>query len=398
MITTQVGWAVAVDHNGYPFAVVKTVNGGWVWREAGPPRLRGQGLQAAFDSARAAWVTWNNPRGRGWPITYQTTNGGRAWRRMGSVPAAAAAGDSVQRTAIGATAPDMVTGRLGWVTAGLGVAGGSSGMAIFRTTDAGASWRLIELTDPSKQTPGAIPFGCDKGPAVFSSARTGWVTGSCAGGRPAFWVSHDGGQTWRYQPLLRPSGAGTLTNCQCGLTPPVFTSPEDGALWVSDLPTRPPLSVAAYLTHNGGRTWRPIHLPGGRVPLQTPDLVNGQQGFVIGGRLPTGVRSPRDVRLYATANGGATWIPRSANPLLGQATPDFQGTLDFVTPTAGFASAISYNPFRSHLLETSDAGATWTSVPARFATSSPLRSSGPSGPTSPSPSRPAAATGAAPGG
>src|SRR5947207_9054612 len=36
MITTQVGWSVAVDHNGYPFAVVRTVDGGRTWRIAGP--------------------------------------------------------------------------------------------------------------------------------------------------------------------------------------------------------------------------------------------------------------------------------------------------------------------------------------------------------------------------
>lgn len=356
MITTQVGWAVAMDHNGYPFAVVRTIDGGRIWREAGPPGLGGQGLDAAFYGTREAWVTWS-PRNWAWPVTYQTTDGGRTWKRMGSVPIAA----------IGAFAPDMLSGRLGWVSVYVGVAGGSSGMAIFRTTNGGARWRLTELTGYNRHTPGAIPFGCDKGHAVFSSASTGWVTGSCAGGRPAFWVSRDGGRTWRQQPLPRPSGTGMLTNCQCGLTPPVFTSPEDGALWASDLPTRPALSVAAYLTHNGGWTWTPIHLPGGRLPLQTPDFVNGQQGFVIGGRHLGGVRPPRDVRLYATANGGATWIPRSANSLLGLATPDFQGTLDFVTPAAGFASVISYNPFRSQLLKTSDGGATWTSVPARFA-------------------------------
>lgn len=351
MITTQAGWAVAVDHNGNPFAVVRTIDGGRVWQEAGPPGLRGQGLRAAFYSARDAWVTWSHPSSRAWPATYRTTDGGRSWVRMGSVPIAA----------IDASAPYMLTGQLGWVSAGLGFAAGSSGLAIFRTANGGIRWHLIELTYPGRLTPGAIPFGCDKGDAVFSSASTGWAAGSCAGGRPVFWVSHDGGRTWQYQPLPRPSGTGTLTNCQCFLTPPVFTSPKDGALWGSDIHVRRAPSVAAYLTHDGGRTWTPIRLPGGRLPLQTPDFVTGQQGFVIGGRSLGSVRPPRDVRLYATTNGGITWTARSANPLLNQAT------LDFVTPAAGFATVISYNPFRSYLLETRDGGATWASVAARFA-------------------------------
>ena len=66
------------------------------------------------------------------------------------------------------------------------------------------------------------------------------------------------------------------------------------------------------------------------------------------------------MRLYATTNGGATWASRSASPLLSQAT------LDFVTPAVGFATSISYNPFRAQLLETRDGGATWASVPARL--------------------------------
>ena len=351
MLTPLIGWALAVDKNGYPLAVVKTTDGGREWRAAGPPGLRGQALRAAFYGTRDAWVTWSSPWSRAWSVTYRTTDGGRIWARMGSIPIAA----------IGASAPDMMTGRLGWVTAGLGVAAGSSGIAIFRTVDGGARWRIVDLTSgQGRQAPGAIPFGCDKGAAMFSSTTTGWVTGSCAGGRPAFWVSHDGGRTWRHQPLQQPSGSGMLANCQCFLTAPVFTSPEDGALWASDMPRPPGMPLAAYLTHDGGETWEPIRLPGGRVPLQTPDMVDGQRGFVIGGRRTQGVQPPRDVRLYATTDGGTNWTSRSASPLLGQAT------LDFVTPAVGFASVISYNPLRSYLLQTSNGGATWTGVPARL--------------------------------
>jgi photosystem II stability/assembly factor-like uncharacterized protein len=350
MVTERIGWAVAVDHDGYPMAVVRTADGGRLWRDSGPPGLRGQPLRAAFYSARDARVTWSFPLKRAWPVTYRTINGGRSWERMGSIRIAA----------IGASAPDMVTRRLGWVSTFLGFAAGSSGIAIFRTADGGSHWRLVDLTDGNRQTPGAIPFGCDKGPVVFSSATTGWAAGSCAGGRPAFWVSHDGGRTWRYQPLPRPSGYGMLTSCQCGLTAPVFTAPQDGALWASDMPGPPARALAAYVTHDGGRTWVPIHLPDGLAPLQTPDFVDGQHGFVIGARLTKDGQVSRRVRLYATADGGATWAARAVSPFLGQAT------LDFLTPAAGFATSISYNPLRFHLLRTSNGGATWIGVHARL--------------------------------
>src|SRR6266568_3497128 len=106
MVTQRIGWAVADDHNGYPLAVVRTVDGGRTWRAAGPPGLSVRGLSAAFYSARDAWVTWSALRSRAWPVTYRTTDGGRTWARMGSIP--------IRQPA---WAPDMVTGQLGWVTA-----------------------------------------------------------------------------------------------------------------------------------------------------------------------------------------------------------------------------------------------------------------------------------------
>lgn len=374
MITPLVGWAVSVNANGNPRGVVRTTDGGRIWSDAGPPALTGQGLRAAFYGTNDAWVTWTGPGLRSRPVTYRTVNGGATWSRMGTIPMAVPA----------ASAPDMVTGQVGWVSAELGVAAGSSGLAVFRTTDGGAHWQRVELTYPGRETPGAIPFGCDKGDAVFSSTTTGWVAGGCAGGPPTFWVSHDGGRTWRREPLPAPGGRGTLATCQCYLADPVFTSPRDGALGGREFPVAHGLSHAAYVTHDGGRDWVPVHLPGGRVPLQAPDFVDSEHGFVAGGPLAKHGRAGGGVRLYATADGGATWTARAASPRLGQAT------LDFVTPAVGFATLISYNPLRSYLLETSNGGATWTEVPARLASSglpgSPAsnRSAGPSASSPPS--------------
>jgi len=358
MITGQVGWAVSAGDDGNPRGLVRTTDGGRVWSDAGPPGLTGAGLRAAFYGTNDAWVTWNGRRSRARPVTYRTADGGATWSRMRTIPMAVP----------GASAPDMVTGQVGWVTADLGAAAGSSGIAVFRTTDGGAGWQLVELTYPGRETPGAIPFGCDKGDAVFSSVTTGWVAGACAGGPPTFWVSHDGGRTWRHQPLPRPDGSGRLARCQCNLTDPVFTSPRDGALWGSDIPAAHGLSDAAYVTHDGGQDWTPIHLPGGRVPLNTPDFVDSQHGFVTGGRPAEQGQAPWDVRLYATTDGGATWAARAADTRLGQAA------LDFVTSAAGFATLISYSPLRSQLLETSNGGASWTGVPARLGSSGSQRS------------------------
>src|SRR5436190_1166842 len=114
MITPQVGWAVSADDDGNPRGIVRTTDGGRAWSNAGPPGLTGQGLRAAFYGTNDAWVTWSGRRSRARPVTYRTADGGATWSRMGTIPMAVP----------GASAPDMVTGQVGWVTADLGVAAG----------------------------------------------------------------------------------------------------------------------------------------------------------------------------------------------------------------------------------------------------------------------------------
>ncbi len=55
------------------------------------------------------------------------------------------------------------------------------------------------------------------------------------------------------------------------------------------------------------------------MPLQTPGFFDAQHGFVIGGRLTTkGGQVAGDVRLYATADSGATCATSAMPPRIGQ--------------------------------------------------------------------------------
>jgi photosystem II stability/assembly factor-like uncharacterized protein len=99
---------------------------------------------------------------------------------------------------------------------------------------------------------------------------------------------------------------------------------------------------------------------GGHIALQ--EATRAQFGSTVKafrsfGRFVTGHHGRPGPRAH---DGGATWTERSASPLPSQAV------LDFVTPAIGFATVISYPPYRAHLLTTSNGGRTWTAISARL--------------------------------
>jgi photosystem II stability/assembly factor-like uncharacterized protein len=347
MITATTGWAVGGGPDQATTTLVRTTDGGRTWRDAGPPGLRGAFLwNASFYSARVAWLTLlhaNLTR----PVIYQTTDGGLTWRRTGTV--------GIHATY--ASAPDML-GELGWMTATWDFGMGKESLAIFRTTDGGARWRLAELSTPVHHTPGALPGVCGKNDAVFPTPAVGWITAYCISIGPApLWRSRDEGRTWRHVGLPSPWRPGLLSACQCNVSGPAFTSPRTGAIWGQAGPGTAPQDLAgiAYLTHDGGRTWMLVRLPTGLEPIGAPDLVGSRLGYALGGRLgPSGAQA-RWVRLFVTSDGGATWTLRPVGRLPATAI------LDFVTQTTGFALV----PGARYLLRTTDGGIIWTVTPTR---------------------------------
>jgi photosystem II stability/assembly factor-like uncharacterized protein len=236
----------------------------------------------------------------------------------------------------------------GWMFSSLGVASGSGGVDIFRTSNGGATWAKVASAGPSTVgQPGALPFDGDKTGIGARDAMTAWVTGSDA--TPSFvwlYVTRDGGQTWQHQTLpLPPSFSGqVITN------PPTFFNAQDGILPVIFIGAGID-SGAAYVTHDGGATWQST------APIEAGefDFINANQGWATNGAATGGST------LYATSDGGQHWTKLPANPN----SQDIE-VLNFVSAEIGWAidnPHAQFAPGPTILLKTTDGGRTWTVVP-----------------------------------
>jgi len=148
-----------------------------------------------------------------------------------------------------------------------------------------------------------------------------------------FWLTADGGRTWRRAP-----GSGLID----------FVNRRYG--WIQEGPW-------LYRTTDGARSWTRVQLTARRTPGQTlPDFaqdmsfVNHTVGFLsVAPGYPHG--SAGRVRLLATHDGGVTWQPRGPLP------PGVFYAHQFESARTGYARSASV------VYSTTDGGRTW--VPMR---------------------------------
>ena len=156
------------------------------------------------------------------------------------------------------------------------------------------------------------------------------------------YVSHDGGATWYQQSLPLPS---RVPSAQLTLGSPTFFSGTDGVLPVifSDPVTGRGLATDIYATQDGGKTWMSTT----PLPLASvaTDFADRQHGWVTDG-----------ATLYRTSDGGLQWIKLAPGASFKQVT-----LLDFVSSTLGWA--VSEQGQNSLLLKTTNGGETWTPIP-----------------------------------
>ncbi|HZQ16905.1 MAG TPA: hypothetical protein VFA82_09050 [Gaiellaceae bacterium] len=287
MVDARRGYALAAG--GDTFRLLATSDGARTWRDVTPGRgaYRATG-PITIDGSTLLFST--RLRGHRFAVE-RSDDGGRSWRRSRPF------GDPRGAPAPGA--PIMIDSRHLYLAVNEGAAAGSSGEALFASSDGGRTWAFVSGTQIGSARAGTLPFGCDKDGFGFATPMRGFAGGYCAGGLPFFYRSDDGGRTWRRQLLPVPR------QCACETTPPVFFSRTAGVLSVYGFDTDGAGTpfVRVLWTRDGGDHWRGGAVPAGRAGR--PVVVDPRTVWLAGQKRGA-VRSPFD-RLFRTVDGGTHW-------------------------------------------------------------------------------------------
>jgi photosystem II stability/assembly factor-like uncharacterized protein len=319
------------------YRLLHTTDGGQVWhditpgngkaRPSGPPDVHGSTILFSRSLSRNAFAV------------YRSNDGGRTWTQ--SVP--------VRAPHVGLPGtPRAIDSEHLYLELGEGVAAGSEGEALYKSSNGGHSWGLVTQTNVNRTPPGGLPFGCDKNGFGFATPTRGWAGGYCAGGGPFFLRTSDGGRHWHAQKL-----PGAPKNCACDTSAPVFFNRHAGVVWTSGVSSTPAAKPFArvYWTADGGAHWRGSNPTSGRTGAV--DVVSRNVVWLFG-RLAG--NKPRFPRLFRTTNGGRSW--HSLHVPVAVSADD---QLDAVGSKLGFATSGTI------LWRTTDGGRRWTRIHAVIA-------------------------------
>jgi photosystem II stability/assembly factor-like uncharacterized protein len=288
MVDATRGYALGGGSDTY--RVLRTVDGGRSWLDVTPGRGTYRATSAITIVGKVLLFSTRVRNGRF--AVERSSDGGRTWKQ--SLPF---------RDRRGSPAPGQpfsIDGRHLYLAVNEGAAAGSSGQALFTSSDGGRSWQLISQTQNGNNPRShQLSFGCDKDGFGFATPRRGFAGGYCAGGLPFFYRTNDGGRTWRRQLLPVPQ------QCACETTAPTFFSPTVGVLSVYGFDVngggKPFMRV--LWTRDGGTHWIGSSPHIGRV--SRPVVVDATTVWVAG-QPPGSLRAPFN-RLYHTEDAGARW-------------------------------------------------------------------------------------------
>ena len=353
-------------------AVVALVGVGLAWRGAGPgpaaptvalptlPGTAGPSFPPALPAASsrtatiAAWapglIGVIGVEGLGSRITH---DGGVTWSAIASAPATPSDPDL-----------DFLDASHGFVSS-VNVDPASTSVSVYRTADGARTWQAAQVTSMPSQSDWGVDASshfADATHGVVLVARVQSPTGSTlprSEGCQLF-VADDGGATWK------AAGDGP---CIGVFIWPTWSTPQAGYMVSAESPSN------VVVTTDGGRTWRTSALPGVGDGWQVVPqlLLDDEPGHLrlVASVTPTtsGQYTPRPAEVYASSDGGATWTEQYPVGTVPGATVNVSGlyvySLSRLGPDYWIGLQRGSGPEGPDMLvETLDAGRTWSVMPS----------------------------------
>lgn len=323
------GWGVEAEGR-----ILKTSDGGGLWRNVTPFQGRFDSHSLLAFNAETAWVVPAQLEVRN--LIWRTQDGGRTWE--GSQPLALGAS---QYRPLSLQFPDA---RHGWLLVLAEADDQTRSVLLFKSEDGGENWvQVSQLAEPRLQS--YLPTTMTS--MTFLDGQTGWIGGWWGQETPNQWVilkTSDGGANWALEALRLPA----YEALQCNGSSLAELAPGSMAVDLTcTLPSDPKYLYhrAHYLSTEIGSEWHSWVLPG---QLLSVSFLNARQGWMM---VPSA--NPHLNQVLATRDGGGSWDQVSLVAWK-------QAQFEFVSAKIGWA--IVGNGFETALVRTENGGQVWIQV------------------------------------
>ena len=325
MLDTINGWGISNTE------ILRTNDGGVTWYNVTPQGITetGYSLGAQFLDVTHAWLQFadlnNYPNGG---TMYRTSDGGITW--------------TSHTTPFSSGDISFLDSNNGWLLADLGVGAGSESVAVFQTTDGGATWNQTFTNDPTNANANdTLPRAGLKSGITPINMQTAWVNGVVyASGSIYLFRTDDSGKSWVNVQLPLTEEAKTA---ELFFEKVKFVSPTQGFLIMRI--TGPKIRTVIYQTIDAGNTWLPTTATlAGAGKL---DILSAKEIVFYG-----------TDQFYVTNDAAATFNIISPDIIFGESLI----AIDFATASIGWAITTSPSGDDYTLYRTEDGGATWFAI------------------------------------
>jgi len=339
MFTKDRGWAIGYQENP-DLRILATEDGGRTWWDRTPPASFAEldaisefETIALFRDEDTAWMIFNNDLTEEDPYTHvmwRTTDGGQSWAHSSPLP--------FPLKTYYITPGDIffIDPQQGWLWTHLGFTHMHDISYLFRTSDGGQTWRLVNQPGDSMLE---VLVNTELG---FANDQDGWMLKDSLGGfEPFVEVTRDGGVSWVSIPLPAPDRDWEAIDSRCLGSDPYFMGAEMGGFLLNCTPHAGEVvydleNLPSYLCKSGdfGQTWE-IQA----FPSQVDQLIflNENVGYALG-RIH-----------YRTLDGGESWQKLKE--------VNWTGQFSFISQEEAWAVARDGDEIA--LVHTEDGGATY---------------------------------------